>query len=170
MILLAKELLEKAIKKCYKKDKYLIEKNMEQASVARIFYYMQEIINKEKKFKEFRQLNLDNEFNKLGNNVKSTNCFYTSRPDIILHTRGKKINNIIIIEFKSQEGQEQIYPDGNTRDYIKLKDFTCNNGEYAYKLGVFVKLNYCAPEYKYFQYGHEVYSELELYDNDTIYT
>lgn len=53
MILLAKELLQRAVKKCYRKDKVLIKNDLEQASVARIFYYMQEIINREKNLKSF---------------------------------------------------------------------------------------------------------------------
>lgn len=156
MILLAKKLLQRAVKKCYKKDSWLIINNMEQASVARIFYYMQEIINKENKFKEFRLLHLDCEYGKLHNGVKSTYHFPTTRPDIILHSRGNREHNIIIVEFKSQEGTEENYSDGNTRDSVKLKDFTCSNGDYAYKLGVFVKLNHDEAEYTYFQNGNQV--------------
>ncbi len=156
MILLAKELLQRAVKKCYRKDKVLIKNDLEQASVARIFYYMQEIINREKKFKEFRLLHLDCEYRKLQNGVKATYHFSTTRPDIILHSRGNREHNIIIVEFKSQEGTETNYPDGNTRDSVKLKDFTCSNGDYAYKLGVFVKLNHDEAEYIYFQDGRQV--------------
>ena len=52
-------LLKKSVKECYKNDLSLIERSMEQASVARIYYYMQNAINTEDEFSELKQYKLD---------------------------------------------------------------------------------------------------------------
>ena len=66
-------LVKEAVKKCYTDDKTLIERNMEQASVARIFYYMQRKIDTNIKFKQLREYNLDCEYNK---NMYNLACRY----------------------------------------------------------------------------------------------
>jgi len=50
-------LLEEAVDRCYRDDFSLIEKSMEQASVARIYYYMQEALksDKDRRFISFSQ-------------------------------------------------------------------------------------------------------------------
>lgn len=169
MILLAKKLLQRAVKKCYKKDSWLIINNMEQASVARIFYYMQEIINKEKKFKDFRQLNLDCEYYKAENHKKIVENYKDGiRPDIILHKRNTSEHNILIIEFKSHTGKMIKDKNGNENDIEKLKVFTQSNNDYHYNLGIFVRLNHDYVEYIYFEKGKELNNESLPINNEAI--
>jgi hypothetical protein len=55
-------------------------------------------------------------------------------PDILLHKRGSNEHNLLIIEFKTWWS-----PD-NSRDLIKLKDFTRPDGKYKYKCGLSIIL------------------------------
>lgn len=141
------DLLKDSMDKCYKNDKTLIERNMEQASVARIFYYMQDFLNNDERFIEFKELNLDCEYNKNGFSKKITERrLHGTIPDMILHKRNSNDENMLIIEFK---------PNSNNSfksDFEKLIDFT-KHGEYSYYLGVFVKLGNEKPELTYFQKG-----------------
>jgi len=158
-------LLKESVNKCYQNDKILIERGMEQASVARIYYYMQKALEQDKRFDIFTSHQLDSEYNKRGENIKSTPRFvHGTRPDIILHYRldAPCRDNVIIMEFKAK-----LKRGGNTipqRDKNKLEDFTARQGEYNYFLGVFIRLNEQSAEYRYFQDGYEK-SESEL-DND----
>ena len=148
---LLRTLLEKAINECYKKDRYLIDKGMEQASVARIFYYMQRAIEFEDDFDVLREYHLDCEYYKHGEDKKITESHPKgSRPDVILHKRGTDDDNLLIIEFKSYSNNDCI------DDYIKLKEFTSVSEVYRYSLGIFAKLNRRETEYVYFQNGKEV--------------
>ena len=52
-------LLQEAVERCYANDKTLIDRSMEQASVARIFYYIQRAIDTDDRFEQFREYNLD---------------------------------------------------------------------------------------------------------------
>ena len=54
-------LLKESVDKCYRYDFTLIERSMEQASVARIFYYMQEAMKYDERFKSLSKYNLDSE-------------------------------------------------------------------------------------------------------------
>lgn len=150
-------LLEEAINKCYEKDKSLIDLGMEQASVARIFYYMQNLIATDDRFKGFQSYHLDNEYNKRKDARKDTlRRKFGTRPDLILHERGKQENNLLIVEFKSCKGTMKKVSKDKYIDYIKLEDFTNERGDYGYQLGVFVKLNKGEAKYVYFQNGKEV--------------
>lgn len=131
-------LLEEAINECYEKDKSLIDLGMEQASVARIFYYMQNLIATDDRFKGFQSYHLDNEYNKRKDARKDTlRRKFGTRPDLILHERGKQDKNLLIIEFKSCNGRMEKDDKYNEYiDYIKLEDFTNERGDYGYQLGV----------------------------------
>lgn len=144
-------LLEEAINECYIKDKYLIDLEMEQASVARIFYYMQSLIENKNEFADLRKYNVDCEYYKHGKYKKSTPIYKNGvRPDVVLHKRGVDNDNLLIIEFKSNSNNDHI------SDYKKLKEFTNDDGGYHYYLGIFVKLNEGKAEYVYFQDGKQV--------------
>ena len=146
-------LLKKAVEKCYKNDWVLIERSMEQACVARIFFYMQEMIyNLE--FNEYINYNLDCEYNKNGEEIKSTpRCPKGTRPDIILHERRNNNRNLLVVEFKAAKGKTRYYKDSKVSiDYVKLEDFTAPT-IYNYKLGVYVKLNKRGPKYILFENG-----------------
>ena len=158
MILLAKELLEKAIEKCYNNDKILIDRSMEQASVARIFYYILDFINNDEAYNSFRTLNVDCEYNKFEGALKITpRCTKGTRPDLIIHKRDSQLNNILIAEFKPCKGGNRKHKDSNKPlDIVKLEDFTNLNGAFGYKLGVWVKLNKSKPKYIFFQNGRQI--------------
>lgn len=144
-------LLEKAINECYEKDKYLIDLGMEQASVARIFYYMQSLIENKNEFAHLRKYHVDCEYYKHDKYKKTTPRHKNGvRPDVILHKREVDNDNLLIIEFKSNSNNDC------RNDYEKLEDFTIRSGEYHYELGVFVKLNKREAKYVYFQEGKEV--------------
>ena len=69
------------------------------------------------------------------------------RPDIILHQRGNNSENILIIECKKAQtikGKKVIY------DFKKLKAFTCENGNFKYKIGVSIVFNNKHPILTYF--------------------
>ena len=146
------ELLKEALEECYKKDILLIEHHMEQASVARIFYYCQNLINNDERFVCLRKYNLDCEFNKNCWNSKATpHCENGTRPDMILHKRGTNNHNLLIVEFKSEKGLKRKVHN----DLIKLEDFT-SPYIYNYHLGVFVKLFREKPEYVFFKKGKQI--------------
>lgn len=154
---LLKNLLNESVVKCYTKDNVLIKKGMEQASAARIFYYMQNAIDTDKRFQIFKNYNLDCEYYKNINAPKITPSKpYGSRPDLILHKRESNKNNILVCEFKSTNDNNH---SDYESDYNKLKDFTSNSGIYRYKLGVFVRLNSENPSYVYFKEGEKLLNQ-----------
>jgi len=162
MIRLLIQLLEEAINKCYEQDKTLIDRSMEQACVARIYYYMQEAINTENKYSSLRNYNLDCEYNKNGEHIKETQrCPKGTKPDLVLHKRGNNEGNLLLVEFKSRKGYYKKHAEiGKYIDIIKLEDFTTDY-MYNYKLGAFVQLYKREPKYTFFSNGQEV-SEREL--------
>lgn len=150
-------LLEESVEKCYKHDFTLIERSMEQASVARIFFYMQEALKYDERFTLLSQYNLDSEYNKEGYSPKKTSRFkHGTRPDIILHNRfdQPQQSNLLILEFKPKLQSGAI--DIPKRDKEKLEDFTHRECGFDYFLGVFIRLNEQKAEYRYFQNGCEV--------------
>lgn len=152
------DLLKTAVSKCYANDKNLIDRGMERASVARIYYYMQEMIINEGRSAELRRYNLDSEYNKNGEKIKDSPRFPKGMiPDIVLHERGSNNHNLLVVEFKSRySGLGEKYKNTNIpRDFVKLEDFT-NNLIYDYFLGVFVKLYKKEPKYQLFQNAQEI--------------
>lgn len=147
-------LLKEAVEKCYVNDISLIERSMEQACVARIFFYMQCLIYHDDRFIIFRNLSLDCEYNKNGQHIKETpRCPKGTRPDLVLHERKENRNNKLVVEFKSRKCSYRIYrATGHKMDIVKLEDFT-TQGIYNYSLGVFVKLNKRKPKYMFFENG-----------------
>ena len=159
------ELLKKSVDKCYADDKTLIDRSMEQASVARIFYYMQRSIDTEDRFECFREYSLDCEYNKNGEHIKKTpRCPKGTRPDLILHKRWNTdelytMDNLLVVEFKPRKANYKKFENtGKYIDIIKLEDFT-DMECYNYFLGVFVKLNKNTAQYTYFQNGQETARE-----------
>lgn len=154
------DLLKTAVSKCYADDKTLIDRGMEQASVARIFYYMQKLIAEEDRFKVFNNYSLDSEYNKNGQHIKETPRFKNgTKPDIVLHKRWpiEPQDNLLVVEFKSRYGGfgEKYKNTNMPRDFVKLEDFT-NNSIYDYFLGVFVKLYKKEADYTLFKFGQKI--------------
>jgi hypothetical protein len=156
-----KTLLGFALARFYKNDKEIIEKKgTEQASVARIFYYLQDAILHNEEFKELKYLNLDSEYNKQGDESKIMGT-HKIRPDILVHKRGCNENNLFVLEFKTWSNTNKIEKDGETIsasewDKRKLKALTHPDGAYHYQLGAFVKLGKENSEITFFERGEEI--------------
>lgn len=160
------KLLETAIQKCYERDRSLIQRSMERASVARIFLYMYELMQNDPRFEIFRGYDLDCEYNKNGEQIKeTTRCRKGTSPDLILHKRNCNEGNLLVVEFKSAKGRFRYFDETTHKtkdrkenatdkevDFVKLEDFTSST-IYNYFLGVFVRLNEREPDYRYFQCG-----------------
>lgn len=144
-------LLEEAVDQCYEKDFLLIDRSMEQACVTRICIYMQERINKDKRFRYLKKYNLDCEYNKAGDEIKATpRRMKGTRPDLILHKRGENTNNLMVVEFKPRKAHnKKDSATGKFIDEVKLEDFT-SSSKYNYKIGVWVKLYKKGPKYAYY--------------------
>lgn len=131
-------ILNLSIEQFYCHDKVLIELGMEQACVARIFYYMQRLIDLNDEFKIFSKYNLDCEYYKFEEEKKRIPRLNNGiRPDIILHKRKVK-DNLLVIEFKTYKNS--ISENATRMDFTKLLDLTRLDGVYAYKLGVYIEL------------------------------
>jgi hypothetical protein len=147
-------LLQQSINKAYNENRPLFKVDdgiyrtgLEQSFVFRIGIYLQELLRKS----EFKNLDLDLEYNKNMNRPKSTSSKKDgTRPDLILHERFSNDNNRLIVEFKGSWQNEE------DDDIKKLKDFTANNQKYKYSFGVFVKLNMTDAVYKCFSNGTEL--------------
>lgn len=131
----------------YKKDEHLIiypaqpdntRKNQkwyhvgERAIVFRFGLYFYELLQKDDRFK---QLNLDCEYNRNGNQPKKLKSFKNGTyPDIILHKRGSNDFNRAVIEFKGHWNNDYL------SDFEKLKEFTKQRSVYNFDLGLFILL------------------------------
>ncbi len=147
-------LLKEAVNACYKNDLSLINMGMEQASVARIFYYMQTLINE--KYTCFKEYNLDCEYNKKYEGLKTTPNFKNGiKVDLLLHKRKDKdnIKNLLAVEFKSCKGKSEKLEGNKIKDEVKLEDLT---KFYKYRLGVFIKLNKRKAKYILFENGKKI--------------
>jgi len=124
------------LSKLYQDDKLLVYRSgMEQAVMFRFALYLNEIIKDINWFKKYN-LTLDLEYNKnLVDLKRLPNLNKGVRPDLIIHRRQSNDYNKLIIEFKGWWSKVS-----NDKDIIKLKQFTCQEGEYKYDLGLFVDL------------------------------
>lgn len=146
-------LIKESVGKAYQYDYSLIRRGMEQASVARIYLYMQEALRYDSRFSNLSNYNLDSEYNKNGIRPKRTSRFAAgTRPDIIMHFRedDPRQENVFILEFKANGADVDM-----ERDVKKLEDFTSIECGYNYYIGILIKLNDLGAEYRYFQNGEE---------------
>ena len=157
------------------RNDYNLIKNQvhEQAITHRIAHYLE---NKLGLFLENNNLSIDCEYNKafkLNTNTTATEntsnkkiitvntnfcegCISKQEicngknyfiPDIILHTRGTDDNNILTIECK----RKQTIDNKDVKfDFKKLKAFTCDNGNFKYKIGLSIVFNKQHPILTYF--------------------
>jgi hypothetical protein len=147
-------LLKESVEMCYLNDYSLIRRGgMEQASMARIYYYMQKALEQDSRFVSLSKYNLDSEYNKDGVNPKELESGLV-RPDIILHFRDNLPckSNILVVEFKMWSNNDTEDMD---KDIVKLKEFTSESDKFHYFLGVSVKLNKHDIKYTCFQNGEE---------------
>lgn len=133
------KLVNNALERVYKHHEYLIKNQVHERSIVFWFgIYLYELLqHKENKYAEY---NLDFEYNKNHSDPKSTEKFSDGTyPDIILHKRGSKEHNLLIIEFKTWWNSD------NSRDLMKLRDFTHPTGDYKYKYGLSIILEKDKP-------------------------
>ena len=132
------KLLNKALKRFYKKDSYLVDMVPgvkqdnggyhvgECAIVFRLAHYMQNIMDKTPVFKGYV---LDCEYNRNGTDIKKLqeNRVY---PDVIIHQRQNHENNLLVMEVKTY------WNNGTGQDMQKIREFMNPGGKYKYKFGV----------------------------------
>ena len=125
--------VDDALNKLYAEQVYLITNEVHERSIV---FWFGVYLNDELKNSEYKNFNLDFEYNKNHSNPKKTTNFPKGTyPDLILHKRGSNKDNILMIEFKTW------WDDDNVKDINKLKDFTNQDGEYRYKIGYSIILN-----------------------------
>lgn len=126
-------MINEALNELYECDSYLITNRVNERSIVfRFGYYFQRLINNS----PFSNYNMDCEYNKNHSNPKRTINFRNGTyPDIILHRRGRNGNNLLLIEFKTW------WQRNNASDIQKIKDFTDQNGDYKYAMGLSIILN-----------------------------
>lgn len=135
--------ISNCLESLYQMDSTLITRGgMEQSASFRFAIYLNEAI---KEIDWLNGLQLDIEYNKNGLNPKRTPRRPKGvRPDLIIHSRGNNDANILVVEIKGWWNDEP-----REFDRIKLEDFTHQDGEYKYGLGVFLELerDSCEPQY-----------------------
>lgn len=118
--------VELAINKFYSRDSMLLDINGSEWSIAhRIAVYLETI---------FEDWNVDCEYTRvlLGGDKKRNSDGILTRPDIIIHHRGKveKGHNLLVIELKTAN---------SINDFSKLRDFTsvpCKKRRFQYQYGL----------------------------------
>ena len=136
-----KDYVEKALKKLYAQDSYLIVNHpsgnqqdchvSERGIVFRFGIYFQELISTT----PLNEFNLDVEYNRNMYEKKMLPSFSNGTfPDLILHKRGSNDHNILILEFKTWWNHD------TTDDEKKISQFMDVNGKYRYKMGASIIL------------------------------
>lgn len=138
------KIIRGSLRKLYLNDIELIKiGGMEQAIAFRFGLYL---VKESNQFDWLKDLNVDMEYNKNGNDQKKTfRRQYGTRPDLIIHKRGTNETNVLIVEIKGWWNNEP-----REMDIIKLEDFTSQYGDYKYGYGVILELNPEEPEINYF--------------------
>jgi hypothetical protein len=148
-------LLKAAIDKVYKEERGIFDctggsrRGLEQAFVFRTGLYLNDLI----KETQYAHLDLDCEYNKNQNGIKSTERFPQGvRPDLLLHRRGSNEENILAVEFKGWWNKN------TKKDIMKLEDLTLPWDNYKYLIGVFVHIgkDFSECKYRYFIGGNEI--------------
>lgn len=142
---LAIEMLYKNDVKIFDSKNHIGERNL----TFRLGHYLANILEQ-----CFPQYNLDCEYNRNGENIKTLCSRGNVVPDIIFHKwlDTSKENNILIIEVKGHWGNENEKAD----DIARIKEFCDPCGEYAYKFGFFLVLGKTLDDcqIKYYENGN----------------
>lgn len=123
------EIIKRRIMHCinliYENDSDLFRRGNYEVSIsAKLAQYL---------FLEFKELDVDCEYDKHINNEKRVkNLDSNIRPDIVIHKRGSD-NNLVYIEIKKEQNKTN-----RNIDFKKIIEMTKRTGEYKYKLGVFI--------------------------------
>lgn len=127
-------ILKTALDELYNKDKELIDRGVNERDIAfRLGLHLNPLLQD---IEHLKTLDLDIDYNKNGVNPKRTPRRPKGAvPDLIIHKRGNNDLNTLVIEIKGWWNKQP-----RQDDFIKLEDFTHQDGEYKYGLGVFVEL------------------------------
>lgn len=156
----SKELLQKvidALRSFLAKDKQLLRLDASERSIShKLAEYLQQ---------EFPEWNVDCEYNRRGDRPKTMprSLFHdildndqdakTIFPDIIVHRRNRA-DNLLVLEIKKSNSNVSF-----ESDKIKLKAFTDREGDYNYKVGLFIEFdidNQKISSLRCFEGGQEV--------------
>jgi hypothetical protein len=138
-----KDIIDTTIARLYERDGDLIQREGLERSIAfRMAVYLNNLfVNSD----WLRGLDFDMEYNKNGLNTKRIPRRPNGvQPDIILHRRRSNEENVLVVEIKGWWNNAS-----RDDDRIKLEDFTHQDGEYKYGLGVFLDFGKeaCAKQY-----------------------
>jgi hypothetical protein len=144
--------VEIALEMLGKNDRFLFEGDASERSIThKLAEYLQ---------KQFPDWNVDCEYNRKGLNPKSLRGIKECAghedsdlvyPDIIVHLRNEN-SNLLVIEVKKKLLSPKC-------DYKKLELFTDTNGDYGYRLGLFIefeKNNNFLPRPTWFHRGKRI--------------
>lgn len=122
-------IIKKSIKELYNQDKILFNNNISEMCLVYNFakYFEKNLINT-----KWSEYNIDIEYNRNCNKLKSLEFQKSNFPDLILHKRGSNNFNELVIEFKKWNNRQNKTLE---RDRKKLKGFM---REYNYKRAVLI--------------------------------
>lgn len=141
------ERIGKAIRLFMRNDLFLLQNDSSEWTIAHKFAeYLQQ---------QFLEWHVDIEYNREKEKTKKTIEGEVVRPDIIIHHRNTD-NNLLIIEIKKSNSPEDI-----KLNKQRLKDFTSPNGNFRYRLGIFiifyVEKDYRKfPNFSFYENGQEI--------------
>lgn len=137
-----KNMVDKALDLLYEREFYLFENDLSERNMVFHFsrYFSLLLVGT-----CFEDYNLDCEYSKNKLDQSGYKCIiynYDNKehkiyPDFILHRRGNNKYNILAIEFKKYNNRDR---QAKYNDYLKLKALTNSNGEFKYRLGLFIVL------------------------------
>jgi len=134
------ELVKDAMKALYEEESILFKNNVsERCLVYNFAKQFVKLLNS----REYEQLNVDLEYNRNCNGMKTIGNQLTSYPDLVLHKRGSNIDNKMVIEFKKWNNQTKL-----NNDREKLKCFKIEYGYEICMLIIFDEENYEKVKYE----------------------
>lgn len=124
--------IKEAMETLYEKDEILFQEEIsERCLVYNFARYLENIL----KETEYKDLNIDLEYNRNCGKMKSIRGQKITYPDIIVHERGNNNKNTIVIEFKKWNNNKI---EDIEKDRKKLQGFKY---EYGYKLSMLIILH-----------------------------
>lgn len=147
--------IENTLQELYSHEYFLIENHVHE--IAIVSHFLRYFINEHQK--SYCGLNMDMEYNKKGVDSKYYYCilgkeYHKARPDFIIHKRGCNAHNVLYVEFKLSNNQENL-----SRDYQKICAFTEKNDDinvYHYKYGLSIILYLDKVEMQWFKDGRKL--------------
>lgn len=137
-----KRYVKSALKKVYREDMSLIEREAsERAIVFRFGLYLYEIL----KSTEFKDYDVDVEYNRNGYDPKRISSHSQNGivPDLIIHKREVNTDNVLVLEFKTYWNSNQ------TDDVDKIQKLMDLSGEYKFQYGATILIKRDRPYIKW---------------------